>query len=83
VIRKLLKQGAIWVVRSYGSHGPVDITAIFPDHVKLIQVKKNYVSPKERKLLEGFAASFKAQNIKVELWISKNGRFSVQTVSAG
>jgi hypothetical protein len=24
-----------------------------------------------------------AQNIKVELWISKNGRFSVQTVSAG
>jgi len=36
----------------------------------------------KRKLLERFAASFKAQNIKVELWISKNGRFSVQTVSA-
>lgn len=80
VIRRLLKEGAVWVVRSYASHGPIDITAVFPDRVRLIQVKKEYLPPKERRELEGLALSFSAQNIQVEVWLSKNGRFQIEVI---
>ncbi|MEM0121048.1 MAG: hypothetical protein QW514_05350 [Thermoprotei archaeon] len=80
VIRRLLREGAVWVVRSYASHGPVDITAVFPDVVRLIQVKKDYLPPKERRELEGLALSFTAKNIQVEVWTSKNGRFQVEVI---
>lgn len=80
VIRRLLKEGAVWVVRSYASHGLIDITAVFPDRVRLIQVKKDYLPPKERRLLEGLAMSFTAQNIQVEVWRSKKNRFEVEVI---
>jgi Holliday junction resolvase len=70
VKKELFEEGALWVVRSYGSHGLFDLTAVFPDHVRLIQVKKDYIHPKERKALEEFAERVQAQNISVEVWFT-------------
>ena len=70
VKKKLLEEGALWVVRSYGSHGLFDLTAVFPHCVRLIQVKKDYIHPKERKALEGFAGRVEAGNIWVEVWFT-------------
>jgi len=70
VKKRLLEEGALWVVRSYGSHGLFDLTAVFPDHVRLIQVKKDYIHPKERKALEEFAGNVEAENISVEVWFT-------------
>jgi len=70
VKKRLLEEGALWVVRSYGSHGLFDLTAVFPDCVHLIQVKKDYIHPKERKALEEFAGRVQAQNISVEVWFT-------------
>ncbi|MEM3857511.1 MAG: hypothetical protein QXI37_03280, partial [Thermoprotei archaeon] len=47
VKRKLLDMGALWVVRSYGSHGLFDLTAVFPGETWLVQVKKDYIHPEE------------------------------------
>jgi Holliday junction resolvase-like predicted endonuclease len=80
VIKRLHREGAVWVVRSYASHGPIDITAVFPDCVRLIQVKKDYLPPKERRALEGLALSLSAQNIQVEVWLAKKGRFQVEVI---
>jgi len=71
VKKKLLEEGALWVVRSYGSHGLFDLTAVFSDHVRLIQVKKDYIHPKERKALEEFAGRVQAGNISVEVWFTQ------------
>ena len=70
VKKKLFGEGALWVVRSYGSHGLFDLTAVFPDHVRLIQVKKKYIHPKEKKALEEFAGRVEAENISVEVWFT-------------
>ncbi len=43
---------------------------MFPDHVRLIQVKKDYIHPKEKKALTEFAEKVKAQNISVEVWFT-------------
>jgi len=69
--KKLLREGALWVVRSYGSHGLFDLTAVFPDCVRLIQVKKKYINPKEKKALADFAGKVKAGNISVEVWFTQ------------
>ena len=69
--KRLLEMGALWVVRSYGSHGLFDLTAVFPDHVRLIQVKKDYIHPKEKKALAEFAEKVKAGNISVEVWFTQ------------
>ena len=71
VKKKLLEMGALWVVRSYGSHGLFDLTAVFPDCVRLIQVKKKYINPKEKKALAEFAEKVKAGNISVEVWFTQ------------
>jgi len=71
VKKKLLEMGALWVVRSYGSHGLFDLTAVFPDCVRLIQVKKKYINPKEKKALAEFATKVKAGNISVEVWFTQ------------
>ena len=70
VKKRLYEEGALWVVRSYGSHGLFDLTAVFPDHVRLIQVKKRYLHPEEKKALEDFAEKVKADNISVEVWFT-------------
>lgn len=80
VMKKLLKEGAVWVVRSFASHGPIDITAVFPDRVRLIQVKKDYLPRRERELLEELAKSITAENIQVEVWRSKNRRYQVEVI---
>ena len=33
--------GASLVVRSAGSHGSMDLVGVFPDHIKLVQVKSS------------------------------------------
>lgn len=70
VKKRLYEEGALWVVRSYGSHGLFDLTAVFPDCVRLIQVKKDYLHPKEKKALKDFAGKVKAGNISVEVWFT-------------
>jgi hypothetical protein len=70
VKKRLLEEGALWVVRSYGSHGLFDLTAVFPDGTRLIQVKKDYLNPKEKKALEEFAEKVEARNISVEVWFT-------------
>ena len=82
VKKKLFGEGALWVVRSYGSHGLFDLTAVFPDHVRLIQVKKDYIHPKERKALEEFAGRVEAENISVEVWFTQP-RLRVLRLSGG
>ncbi len=74
VKQKLLRGGAIWVVRSYGSHGLFDLTAVFPTHVKLIQVKKNYINPRELGELREFARAIRAPNISAEIWFTSPRR---------
>ena len=81
VKKKLLEEGALWVVRSYGSHGLFDLTAVFPNCVRLIQVKKDYLHPKEKKALEEFARRLRAKNISVEVWFTQP--FKVLTLTAG
>ena len=80
VKKKLLEEGALWVVRSYGSHGLFDLTAVFPNCVRLIQVKKDYIHPKEKKALEEFARRLRAKNISVEVWFTQP--FKVLTLTA-
>ena len=80
VKKKLLEEGALWVVRSYGSHGLFDLTAVFPNCVRLIQVKKDYLHPKEKKALEEFARRLRAKNISVEVWFTQP--FKVLTLTA-
>lgn len=41
VVKRLREQGALIAQRSAGSHSPVDIWAVFPDHMLLVQVKKD------------------------------------------
>lgn len=77
VKHKLIQMGAIWVVRSYASKGMFDLTAVFPDHVRLIQVKKDRISSKERTGLEEFARRISSPGIYVELWVSKNRRYTI------
>ena len=72
VKKKLLGSGALWVVRSYGSHGLFDLTAVFPDHVELIQVKKDRIPKEEMQRLEEFASRIVAPNVHVLLYI-RNG----------
>ncbi|MEM3670653.1 MAG: hypothetical protein QW767_02795 [Thermoprotei archaeon] len=83
VKRKLLAMGALWVVRSYASKGLFDLTAVFPDHVRLIQVKKSYINPREKAQLEDFAMKVTHPSIFVELWISNNRRYRVVRLRGG
>lgn len=45
-----------------------DIRAVFPNKVRLIQVKKSYISKAEYRRLKEFAEKIKADNISVEIW---------------
>jgi hypothetical protein len=38
--------------------------------VRLVQVKKKYIHPKEKKALEEFAGKVEAGNISVEVWFT-------------
>lgn len=64
----LRSMGAIDVTRSYGSHGIIDVRAIFPDKVLLIQAKADYISKKELANLIDFGKKLTAPNIEVMLW---------------
>jgi hypothetical protein len=61
--------GALEVTRSYGSHGLFDVRAIFPDHVKLIQVKKDRLGKTEMKQLKAFRNMLTTEAVKVEVWM--------------
>jgi hypothetical protein len=65
---QLYDDGALLVVRSAGSQGPVDLVAVFKTHVLLIQVKsdKYSLSKKDRVTLSILA---RLPFIKVEHWL--------------
>jgi len=75
VKKLLLQKGALWVVRSYGSHGLFDLTAVFPSETWLVQVKKKYIHPKELFALQDFKKKLLAENIKIVLYINREFRF--------
>ena len=83
-IRRLKKSGALWVVRSYGSHGIFDITAVFSTHVLLIQVKKDRIGKDEMERLRNFASNLYANtDIFVQVWIYKDGKLHVTEIAPG
>ena len=66
---KLLEMGASLVVRSAGSHGPVDLVAFFPDYTLLVQIKTTTrKNPSYRDDLDKLAAVDVASNCVKELW---------------
>jgi Holliday junction resolvase len=69
VVNRLRNEGALIAKRSYGSKGPIDVLAVFPDCVRLIQVKKNGIRREELIALKKFASRITSKSIKVELWI--------------
>jgi len=71
VINRLRKEGALIAKRSYGSKGPIDVLAVFPDCVRLVQVKKNGIPRGELAALKEFASRITSESIRVELWIFK------------
>ena len=73
-IKKLREEGAIIAQRSAGSHSLVDIFACLPDgSIKLIQVKTGS-SPLH---FEKLAALPHAENVSIELWHWKDGKFTI------
>lgn len=66
----LLDTGAIYVVRSYGSHSIFDLTAVFPNQVKLIQVKKDRLPKEEKESLIRFSKKVRNPMISVEVWFT-------------
>ena len=64
-----IEQGASLVIRSAGCHGPVDLVAVFPSRVLLVQVKttarKNPAYADELDTLRGLVVP---DNCDVELW---------------
>jgi len=69
VVNRLRNEGALIAKRSYGSKGPIDVLAVFPDCVRLIQVKKNGIRREELIALKKFASRITSDDIRVELWI--------------
>lgn len=67
-IKELKRMKATTVTHSGGSLGPFDIIAVFPNHVKLIQVKssKYDLSPDERKALTMLDVP---PYVSIELWL--------------
>ena len=52
------EQGALFTMRAAGSHGKVDVLAIFPDQTKLIQAKiDGRLSREDREALVGLATN--------------------------
>ena len=83
-IRRLRDSGALWVVRSYGSHGLFDITAVFQTHTLLIQVKKDRIGKEEMERLKKFAANLDTSaDIFVQVWIYKDRKLHVTEIAPG
>ena len=83
-IRRLKNRGALWVVRSYGSHGLFDITAVFQTHTLLIQVKKDRIGKEEMGRLKKFAANLDTHaDIFVQVWIYKDRKLHVTELAPG
>ena len=74
--------GALYVQRSYGSHGVFDLIAVFPDHVRLIQVKRTYIPKWEMKRLKDFAQKMRNPNCHVELWSYPRRRLVIDRLDA-
>ncbi|MDG7023031.1 MAG: hypothetical protein JRN45_00760 [Nitrososphaerota archaeon] len=78
VVGKLRQAGALLVKRSYASKGPVDLIAVFPDTVRLVQVKKNGIPRAELEALQEFASKITSDAVKVELWVFKGKGHGVE-----
>ena len=62
VIRKLIKEGFCFFIRSAGSKGAIDVLASNGMEILAIQVKKNgYLTEKEKTRLLKVAQAFKAK----------------------
>ena len=73
--RKILEREGFYVIRSAGSRGIIDLVAIKPNKIKLIQVKST--SRDEIKIpneLKEFAKKYSNQMVEVELWVFKKGK---------
>jgi len=79
-MRRLREMGALDVSRSYGSHGMFDIRAVFPDHVRLIQVKGSYMTRREFTGLKKFSHQLTCNQIKVEIWRYRNRKLEIQVL---
>jgi hypothetical protein len=68
-------QGASLAQRSSGSHGPVDVTAFFPDHARLIQVttKGQAVAPR----LTALEDLRVAPNVTKEVWVRERASWTI------
>ena len=73
--RKILEREGFYVIRSAGSRGIIDLVAIKPNKIKLIQVKSTSRDeiniPNE---LKEFAKKYSNQMVEVELWVFKKGK---------
>jgi hypothetical protein len=73
---ELYKMGANLVVRSSGSHTPIDLIAFFPDHkIMVIQVKtgdESKVSKFEQLTLQQLKGTY---TVKPAIYILKNGKY--------
>jgi Holliday junction resolvase len=64
-IKKKLEKQGYFVIRSAGSHSPVDLVALKKGEIRLIQSKKSkYVRPAEKKKIE---ETEKITGIKIEI----------------
>ncbi len=80
-MKRLRKMGALTVMRAYASKGIFDLIAIFPSQVLLIQVKKDYINPKERKVIEEYWSKISADNIRVQVWFYIKGRLKIHDLA--
>ena len=83
IMRILRKMGAVDVTRSYGSHGKIDVRAIFPTCVLLIQAKADYIPKKELVGVIESAKSITSADIFVMLWCyhKKTKKWTIRDLS--
>jgi Holliday junction resolvase len=78
---ELYRMGASLVVRSSGSHTPIDLIAFFPDHkIMVIQVKSSdetRVSKFEQLALQHLKGTY---TVKPAIYILKNGKYQFMEV---
>jgi Holliday junction resolvase len=78
----LTMQGFI-CIGSRGSHGPVDVVAIGPQNIKLVQVKSAGVGPKEKREAIADLARFPAPACAIrELWVKEVRGWTIEVVDA-
>lgn len=82
-VRDFLKRKQYTVVRAAGSRGPIDLVAIHPEEILLIQCKKTGNSQsfdEDKKKLEELKVP---RNVNRQLWVKKDGTVRVLQLHFG